>query len=154
MGQFCPPGSGSGSGFRFSIRIHWPDWIRSNPDLDPKHWTGGEGALAIIVSYLNRHAVWRRLDLGWGRNSSRCGWLDTDQVLSLAPCVRNRSGVFPIHCFSVELWNSFAGWVWNNSTKSRHDKKIYFCKFFFKIVQFVDYIGTDFIRRELLKEIA
>ncbi len=28
MGHFCPPGSGSGSGFPIRIRIHRPDWIR------------------------------------------------------------------------------------------------------------------------------
>ncbi len=28
MGNFCPPGSESGSGFRIRIRMHWPDWIR------------------------------------------------------------------------------------------------------------------------------
>ncbi len=28
--------SGSGFRMRIRIRIHWPDWIRSNPD--PKHW--------------------------------------------------------------------------------------------------------------------
>ncbi len=28
VGHFCPPGSGSGYGFRLLIRIHRPDWIR------------------------------------------------------------------------------------------------------------------------------
>ncbi len=37
VGHFCPPGSGSG--FRFRIRIHWPDWIRiRNPA-----WRGTPG---------------------------------------------------------------------------------------------------------------
>ncbi len=38
MDHFNPPWPGPG--FRIRIRIHWPDWIRTNPDPDPnpKPW--------------------------------------------------------------------------------------------------------------------
>ncbi len=136
----------------FRIRIHCPDWIRIHSGCGSATLGRGRGGASyhrlLPVSPLRLSPA--RLWLGQCRNSYRRGWVDADQVLLSCSLCKDHSEAFPVNCFPVDLWNFLTGWVWSNCTRPGTDKKICYNKFFFKIVQFVDYICIDFIRRELL----
>ncbi len=68
MGNFCPPGSGSG--FRIRIRINWPDWIRIRSGYE-----SGSGSATLVVVHMNWPCCrWRTWCSCWWTPASASRW--------------------------------------------------------------------------------